>query len=173
MIQMGFRMPALIERFATLHRESLRRFAPKAYRVRINGNELLPLDDWGPNSPLLQAIDTQYTRNLSRAKRILNICRSGRRSRNMEQVAADTLSVALMTTIGDILLSNGSFSLEIFGPHGIESLMNEHKQGQKDHTEVLGLLVAMERWRSLVQDRPYDSQRHRTHQWHSTGAGKD
>lgn len=59
MIRMGFRMPAPIERFATIYRESLGRFAPKAYRVRINGNELLPLDDWGPNSPLLQTIDTQ------------------------------------------------------------------------------------------------------------------
>ena len=65
-IRMGFRMPALIERFATLHRESLRRFAPKAYRVPINGNEFLPLDDWGPNSPLLQAFDTHYPRHLSR-----------------------------------------------------------------------------------------------------------
>lgn len=55
-----------------------------------------------------------------------------------------------MKTIGDRLLSNGSFSPEIFGLHGIESLINEHKQGQKDHTEVLGLLVAMERWRSLI-----------------------
>jgi len=69
----------------------------------------------------------------------------------MEQVAADTLSVALMKAIGDILLSNGSFSLEIFGQHGIESLMKEHKQGKKDHMEVLGLLLSMERWRSLVK----------------------
>jgi len=55
-----------------------------------------------------------------------------------------------MKTIGDIRLSNES-SLEIFGQHGIESLMKEHKQGIKDHTEVLGLLLSMERGRSLVK----------------------
>jgi len=40
-----------------------------------------------PTPPLLQAIDTHYTRHLSRGKRILNLCQLGRRGRNMEQVA--------------------------------------------------------------------------------------
>ena len=48
MIRMAYMMPAPIAHFATIHRESLRRFAPRAYWIRINGDALLPLEGPGP-----------------------------------------------------------------------------------------------------------------------------
>ena len=69
----------------------------------------------------------------------------------MDQLVHDFLAGPLMETVRGIVMSEGSFALEIFGRHGVESLLNEHKSRRMNHTEALGLLVAMERWRTMVQ----------------------
>ena len=69
----------------------------------------------------------------------------------MDELVVDFLAGSLMETVREILLSDSSFSVEIFGAHGIESLLNEHQSRKANHTEVLGLLTSMERWRALVQ----------------------
>ena len=152
-IRMAFQMPSPIARFATIHREILRRFTPKAYRIRINGREWLPLDDWGAISPWLKAIDKIYLRIFGRVQRILQGCQPVRvrENRNMDHLASEALSSSLLNVVGDLLLSDGSFSKELYGQSGVELLLREQQQRRKDHTEVLGLLAAMERWRNLVQ----------------------
>ena len=157
MIRMAFRMPAPIARFATIHSESLRRFVPRAYWIRINDTELLPLENWAPISPVLKAFDKTARQNLARGRRFLNRFRSQQKTKDMDQLAADTVSGLLMRTISDVLLSDKSFALEIFGQSGMERLLGEQKQQQKDHTEVLGLLVAMERWRGMIQNVTQES----------------
>ena len=69
----------------------------------------------------------------------------------MDQLVHDFLAGPLMETVRGIVMSDDSFALEIFGRQGVESLLNEHKSRRKNHTEVLGLLVAMERWRAMAQ----------------------
>ncbi len=150
MIRMAFMMPVPIAKFATIHHESLRRFTPKAYRVRVNGKQLL-FEGGGAIKHLLKKIDNKYQGGLYRLQRAVNLGQLPSKGKDMDQLAQDFLAGPLMEIVRGILMSDESFAIEIFGKYGIESLLNEHESRTKNNTEVLGLLVAMERWRGMVQ----------------------
>jgi len=152
MVRMAYMMPAPIALFATIHHEFLRRFTPRAYWywVRVNG-KLLLFEGGGPIKHLLEKVDNRYQSGLRRIQRAMDFGQTMSESKNMDQLAHDFLAGPLMETVRGIVMSEGSFALEIFGRHGVESLLNEHKSRRKNHTEVLGLLVSMERWRAMVQ----------------------
>ncbi len=150
MIKTAFTMPAPIAKFSTIHHEAIRRFTPKAYWVRVNG-KLLFLEGEGSIQHWLKKIDQEYQTNLHRIQRILNVGKTRSQNKDMDQLVHDFLAGPLMEPVHDILMAQDSFALNIFGRDGIESFLNEHKSRKKNHTEVLGLLVSMERWRTMIQ----------------------
>ena len=143
-------MPVPIAKYATIHHESLRRFTPKAYWVRVNGSLLL-FEGGGTIKRLLKKIDNRYQGGLHRIQRAVNLGQKPRMEKDMEQLADDFLAGPLIETVRGTLMSDESFAIRIFGKHGIESILNEHESRKKNNTEVLGLLVAMERWHAMVQ----------------------
>ena len=80
----------------------------------------------------------------------MNFVRTPSKSKDRDLLVHDFLVGPLMETVREILMSDDSFALRIFGRHGVESLLNEYESRSKNNTEVLGLLTAMERWRSMV-----------------------
>lgn len=150
MVKMAFMMPSPIARFATIHLESLRRFAPRAYWVRGNG-KLLQLEGEGTIKNMLKKTDRLYRGGLSRVQRVLSQFRPLGGSKDMDQLAEDVPAGNLLNTEGDILMPDGIFALEIFGRHGVDSLLKEHESRTHNHTEVLALLGSMEQWRAMVQ----------------------
>jgi hypothetical protein len=157
LIRMALMMPAPIGKYAAIHRESLRRFAPKAYWVRINGKRLLPLEGGGNIKRLLRGIDSRYQYHLGRMLRLSNRGRQISKSKSTAQLAIDLLAGPLMEPVREIVMSEGSFGLEVFGRRRVELLLNEHALGTHNHIRVLGYLVPMERWRAMVQGAARDA----------------
>lgn len=155
-IRMAYMMPAPIALFATIHHEIIRRFTPKAYWVRFNGRLLL-FEGGGAIKRLLNKIDNRYQGGLQRIKRVVNPGQYKSKSKDMDTLVHDFLVNNLMEIVREILTSDDSFAIRIFGKHGIESLLNEHESRKKNNTEVLGLLVAMERWRTMVYGAARDA----------------
>ena len=150
MVRMAYMMPSPIARYATIHLESLRRFAPRAYWVRVNG-KLLLFEGEGTIKDILKKMDRVYQRGLSRVQSALNRVRPASGCKDADQLAEDLLAGPLMKTVREVLMSDGSFALGIFGRQGVELLLKEHESRIQNHLEVLGLLVSMERWRAMVQ----------------------
>ena len=150
LVRMAYMMPAPIGKYATIHHESLRRFTPRAYWVRANG-QLLLLEGGGDIKRLLKKIDNSYQRSLRGIQRAVNFFRTPSKSKNMDQLAQDRLAGPLMETVRAILMSDDSFAMGIFGKHGVELLLNEQESRTKNRTATLGFLVSMERWRAMVQ----------------------
>ena len=149
MIRLAYRMPAPIAQFATIHHEFLCRFTPRAYWVPVNGKRLF-FEGGGAIKRLLEKIDNRYQRGLCRIQRALGSEQPLSKMKDMDQLAHDILAGPLMATVREIIMSDDSFAIEIFGKQGIESILDEHESRAKNHTEVLGLLTAMERWRTMV-----------------------
>jgi hypothetical protein len=150
LVRMAYMMPAPIALFTTIHHEILRRFTSRAYWVRVN-RKLLILEGGGTIKHLLKKIDIRFENSLRRVQRAVNFGRTPSKNKDMDQLVPDFLAGPLMEPVREIVMSYNSFAQEIFGKHGVESLLNEHKSRKKNHTEVLGLLVAMERWRAMCQ----------------------
>jgi hypothetical protein len=160
MIRMAYMMPAPIAHFAAIHRESLRRFAPGAYWIPINGTKLAPLEGRGSFLRLLNEINGRYHHNLGRVLRALRFGRpasTNKTNKTMDELVVDFLAGPLLEKVREILLSDGSFSLEIFGRQGVDSLLNEHKSRKANHVEVLGFLTSMERWRTMIHGAARDA----------------
>ena len=150
MIRMAYIMPAPIAQFATIHHQILRRFTPRASWVRVN-RKLLVLEGGGAIKYFLRKLDKRFEYDLRRVQRAVNPGLHKGQSKDMDQLVHDFLAGPLMEPVRQILMDDDSFAQRVFGKHGVESLLSEQKSRKKHHTEVLGLLVVMERWRAMCQ----------------------
>lgn len=154
MIRMAFMMPAPIAKYATIHRESLRRFAPRAYWMRINGITLAPIESDSLIGGLLRKVDwryQKYKKKLQRSKGASYLIQGSDQRTGLERFKAEFMNNYLMEPMRETLMAEGSFALEILGRQGVELLLHEQQSRLKDHHGTLGLLIAMERWRTMVQ----------------------
>ena len=150
MVQTAYMMPAPIAKFSTIHQESLRRFTPKTYWIRVNG-KLLFFEGEGSIKQWLKKIDNRYQGSLRRIKRVLNVGNVSRKTKDMNQLVHDFLAGPLLKIVREMIMDDDSFALKIFSKHGVELLLKEHESGVKNNTGVLGYLVSMERWRIMAQ----------------------
>ncbi len=149
MVRMAFRMPAPIATETIIHYECLRRFAPKAYWVRVNG-ELLVLEGGGKGKAFLRKLDGKCQGGFRRLPSVVSWGSDTKKNQDMDHLVHDFLAGPLMEVVRDMLMSNDSFAQRIFGKNGTDQLLREHATRTKNHTEELGFLVAMERWRMMV-----------------------
>lgn len=55
--------------------------------------------------------------------------------------------------VKDMLLDKKAFKKDIFSKAQVESLVNEHQQGRRDHTHRLWMLLSFEMWHRIFIDR--------------------
>ena len=46
----------------------------------------------------------------------------------------------------------GGFGEQLFGQEGMKRLLDDHNAHRKGHTDCLGSLITMERWRKMMQE---------------------
>lgn len=156
MVRAAYLMPAPIAKFSTIHYESIRRFTPKAYWIRANG-KLLIFEGEGPIKSFLKKMDNKYQGSLRRIKRVTKFGGTPSKDKDMNQLVHDFLAGPLMEIVREVVISDDSFALKIFGKHGVELLLSEQESGTKNNTGVLGFLVSMERWRAMVEGAAGDA----------------
>ena len=156
-IQLAFMMPSPICDFSRLHQESIRRFAPKAYWIRINGEQMLPFEGRNLMAYWLRKVDRCYWRVFRRTQRILHQQKFQSETRKIEQLRIDYLAKPLIDVVYDLMMSERSFARTILGRQGLESVLQEHQSHTKNHLNLLSSLIIIERWRILVEEIAYEA----------------
>jgi hypothetical protein len=143
-----YKMPAPIGNYAIIHEESIRRFAPKASLVPINGMTV-PTQGEGSLSLLRRNIDRAYLKILREAKQLF-MFNNG--SRSIQALRSAAIVGPLLEVVREVLTTENSFAIEIFGRNGVELLLNQLvlSRGIK-HLDTVSRLISMERWRTMVQ----------------------
>jgi hypothetical protein len=127
-----------------LHHRVIRRFMPWAYWVRENADLLLATDTSATVPRRLGQLD----RGVRRIRR--RIVRRGPDA-TLDRSHADVLRGELWTTFRDILSDRSSVAATLFGAPGTTMLLGEHETGARNHVDLLGHLVTVERWRRLAR----------------------
>jgi hypothetical protein len=162
MVRLAYRMPSPIGAHAAYTQECIRRFLPRAYWLRVNGNELLPLGQCGSLSRVLSYTD-RLTRRIWRevGKRF------GRNDLKPNEGTPDEARSAafagpLCDYLRDALTVSGSVAVELFGLNGIEQLLEEHASGSRNNMPILGALVTLEHYRKMITGTAREASRHTT-----------
>ena len=145
--------------YAKIHHESIHRFAPRAYWIRINGEKLLPFEHRNFLARFFRKVDRKYQTTRRRIQHLLNPNQCANLDRGLSQNLQDSISLGgpLTEVTQDILMSEGSFSLELLGQQGLGFLLNEYlSEGAQNHYSQQGhfmhivSLITMERWKTMV-----------------------
>ena len=164
LIKLAFMMPSPIGDYAKIHHESIRRFAPRAYWIRINGKDMLLSEHrnflghfFGK---VFEKVDPKYQTIRRRIQDLLNLKQSVNLDLGLRQNVQGSISLggSLAEVIRDLLMSEGSFSLELLGQQGLESFLNEYQLflsdylsgGNSNHYMSIVSLITMERWKTMV-----------------------
>ncbi len=150
LVRDAFRMPVPIRDHATIHEALLQRYMPGGYWMLVNGNTLAPFNRWARTMPLFRHVNRAFHGLHRRAQPLLK--RGQVEGRHIEQIRADAFSGTLSGILREVLTEQGSLTLDLFGREGIGQLLEEHISGRQNHTQTLGCLVTVERWRVMAQE---------------------
>jgi hypothetical protein len=139
LLRLHLHLPAGAGAASPLHRRILERFAPEVRGWPVNGRYILPGEHEGAAR--------RYARKLRQTVARRRV-RSGGASLDREQ--AELLRGPLAELVNDSVLAERSLARQLFTRPGIERLVAEHARGERDHTELLGLLLTAERWHTLL-----------------------
>ena len=142
-ILMGFALPYPIGTRCAIIPRAVRRYLPaRAYWTAVNGTGLLALEGDGRLRFLVRQIlkvQSKLTQKMTRRRGRLSTAQGAR----SEWLVSDY-------TRG-LLTQNGSLAFDLFGPAGVERVLDE-QQAAHSHSEMLGRLLAAEEFRCLIHD---------------------
>ena len=143
LVAMAYRLPAPIGQYCLLQETIIRRWLPRAYWWRINGDRILPLQGVPGVKGLL------HLRRIiaSRMGRVRGSVRT-----DHEVMCAELLAGPLGEVMTDSLMAQDSLARAIFSRQGLSKMIEAHRTGVKFELEVLGCLLTVERWRHQVTE---------------------
>ncbi len=147
LIKLAYQLPPPITQNCLLHRTTIKRYTPEAYRWLINRCKYLPLFDYPKASKA-------FTESMIRANRVTvalqNRLPSAKKTRAHEQLAGDVFATRLGDTLRDMLLSRESLCQQILHKKTIEDMLDEHISGRRNHLHIIGFLATLEQWNKLM-----------------------
>ena len=138
LLRLQLRLPTGAGAANPLHRELLDRFAPAVRHQLVNARYILP----GESEGALRRNARKVRQTIAR-----RFTQSGGESLDRQQ--AELFRGPLAELLHDSVLASGSVTSRLFTRDGIEGMLSEHARRVRDHTEVLGLLLTLERWQTL------------------------
>jgi hypothetical protein len=151
LVRSAFRLPAPVARHARIHAEVLRRFARMAYWLPVNGARRLPLEGKGPVRTGLAKLDVWSQSVLRSALGAMGRSASVSAGMGLEQLRAHAISHDLREYVADLLGARGSLAAEILSDLGLIPFYESADEQNQASLETLGVLIAIEHWRSLVK----------------------
>ncbi len=142
-------LPVPIGKPARFHLESIRRYMPKAYWIRVNG-QFIAFQSDKALANILRKVDYKYLRLKRYMRNYLNY-RQPKGEKNITQLQERNLSGNVMEAVRDLLSSDDSFSLRLFNRHELDLLFAENTFYSKQSLDILGHLIAMERWLNMIK----------------------
>jgi hypothetical protein len=152
MVRLAYKMPSPIGYHATYTHECIRRFMPKAYWVRVNGERLLPFDQTGLLNLKLFHIDKLANRILKKVSGSNNHTEPKLKDSTPEEASASAFAGPFLEYIRELLTERRSLTLEILGREYTEQILEEHASGVDGYCNLLGALVTIEHYRKLIEE---------------------
>ncbi len=152
LVELAYRMPAPIANYAQIHRLLIRRYLPKAYWIRINGADLLPFQQKGLVAKSLNKIDRKI---LGIRRRLFWQSKKNNHDTsylNNEQLRSASLLGLMGNPVKEILTAKGSISEMLLGRERVNALFDDQPIKWNTRTDLIGNLVTMERWKSMVEE---------------------
>jgi len=150
LLRLAFELPSPIGHHCFLNKTLVKRFMPMGYWLPVNSKELLALEGPGLHRRTLRKLYADYAYTRGRVKRFPLRPRPGAKS--VDQQYADAFAEKLSDTVYDVLTAEGSIAINLFGTGNLNQLLDEHFSRKRDHRNVIGVLVTIERWRSLIHE---------------------
>jgi asparagine synthetase B (glutamine-hydrolysing) len=151
LLQLAFRMPPPIANYARIHEALICRRLLKAYWVRINGIELLPMQRKGLYGNVMRRID----RKLLKWQRLLLAAhrrpRPASQCASNEELRAVSLLGALADPVRQLISAKSSLSTTLFGEKNTNALFDDRRLRWNIRADLIGNLIAMERWYDMVK----------------------
>ncbi|MFQ6027523.1 MAG: hypothetical protein ACE5Q6_08530, partial [Dehalococcoidia bacterium] len=151
LIRMAFRFPPPISAHCLVHNTLIRRYMPRGYWTRVNQKDLLPLEGPGIAKKLLRKADSKLLQASRRTKRLRHVPAPTLATKTPHQLSSEALAGPLAGAVHEIVQRDGGFGDQLFGAAGLEGLLDEHRTGQHNHVGALGMLITMERWRTMIE----------------------
>jgi|GEM_PF-969031 len=151
LITHAYQLPAPIAYHCPLQETIIKRLLGRSYWIPINGFRVIPLESIPGGRRALR-----YGRALNKlARRCFSTLRTQPPEplgRSLERIQAELLAGPLGALTHDILMSEGSFGLEMFGKDHLEEMIESHRKGLVNQLQPLGFLITLEQWKSQIRE---------------------